>query len=83
MAKILQPIFWLTAFGGLGYGLLSLAPSAEELDKQSKNYPGIEKNPKLVHDKQQQFVNVLHAAVESDKPLYRLSKEEIDKAIRK
>lgn len=45
--------------------------------------PGFENNPKQFVSKNQQFVNVLQAASDNRKPLYLLSKTEIDKELKK
>ncbi|KAJ8967865.1 hypothetical protein NQ317_017632 [Molorchus minor] len=79
--RYVQSVFWLFAFTGLGVGLLKITtPRESNIDLRkvmTKKLPGTEKKSHEVYNKNQQFVNVLQAATESDKPIWRMNKEEI------
>lgn len=82
--RYVRSAFWLCAWTGLGVVLLKLiTPSEDKLKRIQQDYPGIEKNPKEVHNKNQQFINVLQAATENSKPFYRMSKKEIEEELKK
>ncbi|CAG9765517.1 unnamed protein product [Ceutorhynchus assimilis] len=81
-SRFIKSLFWLTSLTGFGYILLlTTTPKEEQFKKVSNDYPGVDKFNKLT--KQEQLLAVLEKASRSDKPIYRLSKEEIDKDIRK
>lgn len=83
-SKITKSIFWLATFGGLGYVLMiATARTDDDYKKIGKHYPGLDKKTEKEYNKNQQFMNVIQSAAESDKPLYRLSKEEIEKTVDK
>lgn len=44
-------------------------------------FPGVEKDPREVTHKNQKFLDILQAASLTSKPIYRLTKEEIEKEI--
>lgn len=83
MDRVIRSLFWMTGFSVLGYGLFVVAsPSKEKIEKLRKDLPGVDsKKESLV--KNEQFFNVLNAARESNKPLYRMSREELNKEIQK
>nr|CAI5843771.1 unnamed protein product [Callosobruchus analis] len=71
--------FWLLAFSGLGYGMLVLtSPSQTYIDKLQQEYLDNESSKR-----NRQFMSVLQASTNSDQPLYRLSKAELDKVLKK
>ncbi|KAF7287251.1 hypothetical protein GWI33_002070 [Rhynchophorus ferrugineus] len=83
MARVAKSIFWLAAFTGLGYGLLGLTKTPEEIKKISRDLPGAEKDPRNIYKEKQKFINTLEAAAKSEKPFYLLTKEEIEATIRR
>ncbi|KAL1509048.1 hypothetical protein ABEB36_003849 [Hypothenemus hampei] len=78
--RLIKSLFWLVSCSGVGYVLLSLASSNE---KSIEEYPGLISTDKKQNKKSQEFFNVLEVAQKSDKPFYRLSKEEIDKLLKR
>jgi len=80
-SKLVKSIFWLTSLTGLGYILLKATTYDQE--KLAKDYRELDQKSRKTNSKNEQFVNVIQAAAKSDQPLYRLTKEEIDKAFKK
>ncbi|KAH1022132.1 hypothetical protein HUJ04_011573 [Dendroctonus ponderosae] len=80
--RLIKSIFWLTSLTGAGY-LLLIATTASQDSSKLKDYPGIERDQKVVLSQKQRLLNVLQAATEADKPLYRMTKEEIQKTLNK
>jgi len=79
MARYFKSAVWLVGCSSLGYLLLVAAtPSEEYLAKTRKTYPGVEKSAVESQKKNQQFIDVLQAVTETDKPLHRLNKKEIE-----
>lgn len=83
-SRIVKSLFWLTTCSSLGYVLLlASSQSDDEYKKIGEHFPGVDKKSKETLSKNQQFMNVLQSAAESDKPLYRLDKKEFEKTIDK
>lgn len=82
-SRFVRSIFWIVACSGISYGLLILTtPSEAEIHKRKQELTTVkERNEHL--NKNQQFMNVLISATDSNKPLYRLSKDEIEKELKK
>ncbi|KAG5893347.1 hypothetical protein JTB14_000113 [Gonioctena quinquepunctata] len=60
-----------------------LATPSESDVKKLKQQVGVDAQHKEINSKKQQFMNVLQAATENTKPIYRLTKEEIEKELKK
>ncbi|XP_023013867.2 uncharacterized protein isoform X2 [Leptinotarsa decemlineata] len=80
-SRLVRSIFWLCSLSGLGYGLLILTTPSQSNVNELKQKLGSDKQPKEALSKNQQFMNVLQAATNNSKPIYRLSKEEIEKEL--
>lgn len=48
-----------------------------------QDYPGLEKDPSVRKSKSQQFVDVLESASKSEKPLYLMTKKELENLSKK
>jgi len=84
MAAYFRSAVWLVGCSSLGYVLLmAVTPSDSFLADAKKTYPGAEKSPVESQKKKQQFVDVLQAVTDTNQPLHRLSKEEIEDLNRK
>lgn len=76
-SRVLKSLFWLTSLTGLGFALYLVTSDSQDTVK--KDYPGVDKQP---YNKSQKLLNILEASTNSNKPLYRLSKEELEKTVR-
>lgn len=82
--KYMSSAIWLVAGGSLGYALLVYCtPNEAGISQAALNLPGVEKNPAIRAKQNQDFINVLKAASQDQKPYYILPKEELHKEIAK
>lgn len=81
MAYIRSAIY-LLGFGTVGYCLMQLVtPNESEISQKILEGRGETKNELL--KKRQAFVDVLKSAAEGQDPLYRKTKEEIEKSLKR
>ncbi|KAK9885733.1 hypothetical protein WA026_012502 [Henosepilachna vigintioctopunctata] len=70
---------WSTICSGTGYGLfVATTPSEEKLNKFKKEFSGAKQSPGDIQSKNQQFFDTLQSAASSDKPIYLMSKKELE-----
>lgn len=74
---IVKSLIWLGGFSTVGYLLLVATSQSDAEVKEIK-----EKFDKGKLTKTEQFSNVLQTATLSNKPLYRMTKEEIEESIK-
>lgn len=48
-----------------------------------QDFPGAPQDPREITKQQKNYLNLLKASAESDKPLYRMSKAEIDAELKR
>ena len=82
MDRYIKSVAWLISGSAVGYGLLCLMPD-QNFDKTKNIYPGVEKSPVENRKQKEKFVNILQATANTEQPIYRLSKEEIESVCKK
>lgn len=78
-SRLVRSLFWLVACGGVSYGLLILTtPTEEDIRKRKEELLTVKENREHL-TKNQQFMDVIISASENKKPIYRLTKEELER----
>lgn len=74
MDRIIKSIFWLTLGSGMGYGLYVAFTPSEEYAKKLKKEFNLSVDDR---SKNQKILDILEASAQSEKPIYRMTKEEL------
>lgn len=77
MEKYVKSALWLLTASAAGYGLLELSQNSNFSEK----YTGVDKSAVEDNSKTKQFMTVLEAAANTNRPIYHLNQKEVESLI--